>query len=246
MTNFSPNEHYRYSLKEGMSGFDVWALQIALNAAPLNPHLVLDGDFGPKTAGAVKTIQTNLHVTVDGIAGPQTQSTLCARECESIHGLVPEGLIKGICFGESGGIIPATSGLYASGSRDYGPLQDNMTNPTQGQLENAFNPKYEVLKVAHELNNSYTKFIGKPGAKTPEEAWKLAVLNYNWPAAAEQIAKGNGNMWQYESEGKRYHMYDPAPWVKNIGVPGVTTGLQWAEFYVQSKIVYVTSWSVPS
>ena len=244
MSAFSPNEHYRYSLKQAMSGWDVWSIQIALNATPGKPRLVEDGVFGPATAAAVKTIQGHLGVTVDGICGPQTQSALCVRECNAVQHVVPAGLLKGICLGESGGIIPTTSAVYPNGSRDYGPLQDNLTSPSQAALREAFNVVLQAHEVAERVKSTFISFHGQPGAHSTEEAWRLAVLNYNWPAAANQIAAGHGDTWTYSSEGKRYRLADPVPWVEAFHIPNVRTGWDWCRHYIDSKAVYVKTWSV--
>lgn len=245
-TVFAPNEHYRFSLREGMSGWDVWAVQIALNGTPGKPGLVEDGVFGDRTRKSVTNLQVNLHVTGDGIVGPQTQAALCARECEAVKHVVPVGLVKGICFGESSGIIPSTSSRYPNGSRDYGPLQDNLTAPSQAALREAFDVALQARGVAGARRSAYESFLGKPGAKTMEEAWRLAVLNYNWPAAAEQLADGHGASWTYVESGTGVvrKLADAAPWVEALGVPGVRSGLDWCTFYVDSKVVYVSSWTV--
>lgn len=242
--NISPNENYRYVLKEGMSGWDIQTIQIAFNSTPGKYNLILDGSFGPKTDFAARAIQHNLGITVDGIVGPQTQSSLCARECESVKNLVPAGLIKGICFGESGGIVPTTSAKYSNGSRDYGPLQHNMIDPSQNELENAYSPILQAYRVAREINSAYTDFLTQTGTGSKEDSWRLAVLNYNWPAAAQKIAAGEGEIWVYNSEGKQYKMNSPAPWIEKFGITGVSTGWQWAEHYINSKIIFVKSWTI--
>jgi hypothetical protein len=242
-STWHPNNTYRFSFRKGMSGWDVWAIQVALNGS--GHSLVLDGAFGPLTDAAVRAVQTALHVTVDGIMGPQTQAALCAAECAraELH-LTPKGLLKGICFGESGGIIPATSTLYPNGSRDYGPLQDNLLNPSDADLREAFNVRLQAREVGVQRLSAYDFFHGQPGAQSQEEAWRLAVLSYNWPAAANKIAAGLGSSWTYTSEGHQYKLADPAPWIERIGVAGVSTGWEWAKFYIDTKVVYVTSWSV--
>lgn len=246
MTTFQPNEHYRFSLKAGMSGPDVWAVQITLNATPWKPGLAEDGVYGPRTVEAVETIQRRLAVKVDGVCGPITQSTLCVRECDLVQHVVPAGLLKGICLGESGGIIPTTSPVYPNGSRDYGPLQDNLSSPSQQALREAFDIVLQAKEVAGRVKSTFVSFRGQLGAKTAEDAWKLAVLNYNWPAAANQIAAGHQATWVYveSGTGTKRHLADPAPWVEQYGVPGVRTGLDWCRFYVASKIIYVKSWTI--
>jgi peptidoglycan hydrolase-like protein with peptidoglycan-binding domain len=66
------------TLAEGATGPVVKKLQTALNegrgsfAPASNPVLVVDGDFGPITASAVKGAQQEGAITADGIVGLQT------------------------------------------------------------------------------------------------------------------------------------------------------------------------------
>lgn len=242
---FQPNEHYRYVLRHGLYGFDVWAIQIAFDEH--GAGLVEDGSFGPSTEAASRVIQRDLGVVVDGIVGPQTQASLCALACSSAEKhRTPKGLLKGICFGESGGIIPATTPVYGNGSRDYGPFQDNETNPSQAVLRKAFSPHKQAESLAAALSQRHSQFFGQRGAPGDEGAWKLAVLSYNWPAAAEQLAAGHGETWVYTESGTgaRRHLADPAPWVERFGIHGVSSGMDWCDHYVASKIGFVESWAV--
>lgn len=61
-------------LKLGSKGKDVRYLQEKLNA--LGYNLVVDGEFGPKTEGAVKDFQKSYKLTKDGIVGPLTWDKL--------------------------------------------------------------------------------------------------------------------------------------------------------------------------
>jgi peptidoglycan hydrolase-like protein with peptidoglycan-binding domain len=66
------------TLQQGSHGTVVNKLQTALNegrgdfAPNSNPVLAVDGDFGPKTATAVKGMQSEGHIAADGIVGLQT------------------------------------------------------------------------------------------------------------------------------------------------------------------------------
>jgi peptidoglycan hydrolase-like protein with peptidoglycan-binding domain len=66
------------TLAEGSTGSVVRSLQTLLNegrgdfAPSSNPVLVVDGDYGPITATAVKGAQQEGGVTVDGVVGLQT------------------------------------------------------------------------------------------------------------------------------------------------------------------------------
>lgn len=58
-------------LKTGSTGEAVKALQANLNTL-IGAGLIVDGDYGPKTATAVSNFQRQYGLTVDGIAGDQT------------------------------------------------------------------------------------------------------------------------------------------------------------------------------
>jgi len=246
--SFQPTEHYRFIFKEGMSGWDIEAAQIALNSAGVLPQLVTDGVFGPRTKGVVEQVQRSLGITIDGIAGPQTQSLLSARECTRAEPHVtPAGLLKGICLGESGGFWAATSSRYPDGSRDYGPLQDNLgSDASETVIKEAFRVRLQAREVGQARRSAHDFFLGQAGAKTQEAAWRLSVLSYNLPAAANQIAAGRGDTWIYTESGTgaKRHLSDVAPWVQAYHIPGVNTGFDWCDYYVATKVAYVKTWEV--
>lgn len=65
------------TLKKGMSGEDVRALQILLKGRGYNGNMhTPDGKFGSNTQGAVKLYQKAKGLTVDGIAGEKTLKSL--------------------------------------------------------------------------------------------------------------------------------------------------------------------------
>ena len=68
---WQPTTDFRWTLKKGMQGDDVGALQLNL------PNLVVDGDYGRMTRRAVWRFQADHGLEVDGIAGIVTQQKLC-------------------------------------------------------------------------------------------------------------------------------------------------------------------------
>lgn len=66
------------TLRRGVSGNDVKALQNGLNAAFdfAGDNLVTDGAFGAKTEAHVKAYQTLKGLASDGVVGPNTRSSL--------------------------------------------------------------------------------------------------------------------------------------------------------------------------
>jgi peptidoglycan hydrolase-like protein with peptidoglycan-binding domain len=64
-------------LKTGSVGPEVRDLQGSLNQAlPMEPALVIDGRFGPKTCARVITFQMSSGLVPDGVVGPMTRTAL--------------------------------------------------------------------------------------------------------------------------------------------------------------------------
>jgi hypothetical protein len=253
-----PTSEYRSVFKLGMpDGWDIQTIQIAINSFISSgiALLVEDGSYGSLTDARVRSMQKILGIKVDGIVGQQTQIALCDQECirYEVH-VTPRGLLRGICHGESGCIIPTTSVLYTNKTRDYGPLQDNIKEPTQTQLREAYSPGIQAKRVGKEIRNQQSIYFGQPGAISVEKSWRLAVLHYNWPAASDQIAAGHGNTWTYAEyiNGPRYSLADNAPWINRVGkATQGWSGWRWCESYINTKVIgpdplhpYVTSWIV--
>ena len=66
------------SLKPGMSGSSVTALQQALTQLGYNPGTA-DGSYGPSTTQAVTAFQAAKGLTADGVAGPATLAAINTR-----------------------------------------------------------------------------------------------------------------------------------------------------------------------
>ncbi|RIV36799.1 D-Ala-D-Ala carboxypeptidase family metallohydrolase [Micromonospora radicis] len=65
------------TLSQGRSGSDVRELQLRVAGWAGNRDIVeLDGQYGPKTAAAVRRFQSAYGIRADGIAGPQTFAKL--------------------------------------------------------------------------------------------------------------------------------------------------------------------------
>ncbi|MBE9191431.1 peptidoglycan-binding protein [Gloeocapsopsis crepidinum LEGE 06123] len=62
------------SVREGMKGDSIWALQRLLKEEGF--QLELDGHFGPKTLAAVKAFQKKRELVADGVVGIQTWQAL--------------------------------------------------------------------------------------------------------------------------------------------------------------------------
>lgn len=229
---------YRYrALREGLSGWDCWALQAALGG------LVKDGEFGPATASAVRSLQSQEKLLVDGIAGTITQREAAyrciwpAQEDQE----TPSGLLRGVVEGESGFLVGNHTAPYPNGTRDLGLCMFNMV-PTVANMQFAFDARKAIMRTAQNISSQHDTYLNQPGVKGDQRlAWRFAVGRHNWPAAADRFADGTIGSWRYVSRGVSYRMSDPAPWVREIGVAGVDTGYEWFQFYVDSKVLYCPS-----
>ncbi|WP_304608736.1 peptidoglycan-binding domain-containing protein [Hyalangium versicolor] len=76
------------TLKQGSSGAAVKTLQQALAKAGFSPGAA-DGQFGPKTAAAVKAFQSAKGLAADGIVGPKTWAKLNAAGSSTTGGSGP-------------------------------------------------------------------------------------------------------------------------------------------------------------
>jgi hypothetical protein len=64
------------TLRIGSVGEDVVVLQLALTHRGITSHGRADGEFGPRTDGAVREWQRRAGLVVDGIVGPKTRASL--------------------------------------------------------------------------------------------------------------------------------------------------------------------------
>jgi len=90
------------TLREGMSGSDVTQLQIRLAGWPANSgeQLSVDGNFGPRTAAALRRFQSAYGLGVDGVAGSQTFNKIYElqdNDCTPIHFSFAELTQSGTC-----------------------------------------------------------------------------------------------------------------------------------------------------
>lgn len=268
MFSFLPPLHYRYALKRGQVGSDVWALQINLNL--LGASLVEDGEFGPASEAAVKKYQASRKLVADGIAGNKTQTQMCLDLIPHYEpASLPNGLLRGIIEGESGYAVGCVN-TDAAGGIDCGWTQDRVPTAeyNQDRFHRAFRAANAFPALARALQAAAHGYYGKPGAKSAKQAWWCGTLNWNWPAAAMHYANGDVDSWRYisrwypglkigdggqlvqtfpdGSQDRRYSMSTAAQWILRYGVEGVSNGGDWAAFYVRTKWKYTgTDWPTP-
>lgn len=228
--------------KQGESGTGVWALQKALSKSGVGGSLTIDGEFGPLTERVVKTFQDLVRITADGIAGPTTQSKLGSHLAAlKIPGndeliTVVRSVVKCVIRGESGGKVAAVN-WSVPGGVDCGYTQRRITEPyTDDKIQRAFDSFYQIGLLKSSLLELYEIFRHRDGTKTNERAMRLAVLNHNYPSAADKISRvGVGGLGAYWTT--------PQDWVKDIGAKfpdgaEIQTPLEWVQHYSLSSSLH--------
>ncbi len=249
-----PNSNFRYAFKEGFNGWDVYAIQVALNSHQKTFPITEDGFFGPQTKECVLREQRNHHLAVvDGVIGQKTQIKICESEARlaETDNRIPIGLLLGLAQGESGLFFAAVSGPNWNNSYDAGAIQDNIEAAQLGSLSawrKGFNLRVGFHETGLKLRTQYDGYYGDPGCKTIKDTWFTALTYHNWPAAADKMAKGEFDSWQYyaigsDGAGHYYGVDDPAYWVVQASGGRLSTARQWRDDYIQSKIIYVKNWT---
>ncbi len=227
ITEASPLEFETF--KRGKEGWAVIVCQLALNSHyKTPPPLALDGIFGPHTEAIAKEVQKACGVTVDGIVGPATQEAFVKAKCKHAElGILPAGLLAGICNIESSYEWACVSPLNDNGTHDYGCTQESLSDAPAPQLLAAFNPDAAAHMLAGETLGFYRAVVGKVGNR---RAWELAALDHNWPAAAWAIAEGN-EAW----------LDKPFAFTT---AKGYATGLAYVDHYIEVATAQVANFTV--
>lgn len=236
-----PDRHFRYAFKRGMSGWDVQALQIALNSHQKTFPITEDGIFGPQTEECIKREQANHHLTVDGIIGPITQSIICSVECRAADKLqrCAPGLSISIVLAESSAFFACVSGPNGNGSFDAGVTQDNLTSAElmmAAKWHYAFTLSGSISDMAAKMRRQKDIFAGRPAVNTNKYAWELAALYHNWESAAENMSYGYG---PYKEAARNDRTED---WIVTATDGRLSTPNQWAAEQIRTKTMYVTEW----
>lgn len=247
-----PNAGYRWSFKKGMTGWDVWALQVALNSHQKTFPIEEDGIFGKQTHECVLREQRNHHQDDDGVIGPLTQAAICKTEATlaEVNESLPRGLLYGLSLGESGWQFAAVSGPNWNNSYDAGAIQENLVSSQLGKINywrQGFDLRWGFADTGHKLRLKFNEYSGRPGIKTAKDGWWTALTYHNWPAAAEKMAAGLFDSWQYyavggDGLGHYYGVDDPAFWVKEASGGRLSTAREWRDDYIRGKVIFVKSY----
>jgi Putative peptidoglycan binding domain len=220
-----------FTFKVGMPPhLGTYAIQKALIAYnPLLP-LAADGVYGVATADRVVSFQKNRGILADGIAGPQTQRMIAVamREISDPDQRVPRGVIDGLVQGESTGLVDAKNWQQLGGV-DLSYVQRRVTYPVVSEtaVRRAYDPPFQFAKVTEDFVADQAKYLAYPYVQSRvdkfEYAWRLAVLEHNWPYGAGQLAQGIGLS-------NRTADWAPVGSCFEDGAPVVTYS-DWAKFY---------------
>lgn len=185
--------YYDYRpLKRDLRGWDVYALQTALNG--MGHNLTLDGLFGHSTDVAVRLWQSGRSLTVDGIAGIITQRSLALINGEGVRqrSKLPIKLLMGQIEKECGYQLGNHTPAYKDGSRDLGVAQRN--NIQQGiSYDEAFSVPWSLDVLAKTIRLRHDRYLAAPlrdgFTRVPNErAWHLAAGSWNRPAHTAYLA----------------------------------------------------------
>lgn len=220
-----------YVLREGDRGIVVWALQRVCNSFGI--AVVEDGDFGPATTRAAKALQQALGIVVDGVVGTGTQGKLAQRLCgqeERAENLPDKLLLSKIQY-ESGGVLGAVNWSVAGGV-DCGITQRRVYSDAYGDeatIKRAFDPRYQINLSGNRVAELHDIFLAREHVHTHEGAYRLAVLNHNYPLLADKISRVG-------VEGLTSYYTTTQSWVTvhNLHFPdgaAIKTPLQWGQRY---------------
>lgn len=193
-----PTGAYVYRpLKKGQTGWDIYALQTALESAGQNVG-PLDGIAGSQTDAAIRAYQTYHKLVVDGIAGVATQRHVALRVAGRAQSLyeIPAGAFKGQMEAESGYLLGNHTAQYSNGTYDIGVTQ---RNTAYASIEDAFNTPKSLKALGSALRQRHDEY--KAYGKVTDEfrLWQLAQGSWNRPAWTQTLAKG-GTLATWQSD----------------------------------------------
>lgn len=215
------------AIKLGDRGWRAFAVQTVVAVTP-------DGVWGPLTDKAVRAWQHTHGLVEDGIMGPTSQKRVlhdAGHRCDKNHGL-PNGVGAGLAQTEGAGMLAATNWSVAGGV-DCGAVQKRVLGPPfdMAELKLSFSPTKAVDWGCARLSRAWNDTATRNRHFTDDESLRVAALQHNWPAGADQIIRrypGGGQWWRYVSSPD-----SPASWV-----PGFTRG-EWCREYAARVLRFV-------
>jgi hypothetical protein len=237
---WNPTTSYRYSLKKGMAGFDVAALQV-------NLHVEVDGAYGRLTKKAVNHFQLAADLEVDGVAGLATQEALCVKLSTPAARTeeLPVGLLKSIMSNESGFAVGAVSKHPSDAGLDIGAYQRSSgAGPgSQDFYRYAFDIRSSAYTTATEIRGAHdaqpqpvsSRYLDELAANdTDRFRWLMATLAHNWPVASHNIPR-YGRVFRYDTTADDRE----AEWIVQASGGRLHTPREWVTAYVTAATKFV-------
>lgn len=259
-------EYRRRALRLGFEGRDVAVLQLNLKRIGTTlggeyealTGVGIDGGFGAETGTLVRLYQrVRPGLDDDGVAGYMTDRYMAIdlmRPWQTKYA-VAVGLMKGLveeeCAFDPAAVAHGFVGVE-DGFEEYfdcGWTMDHIRagSFSEDRFKRAFDGERAFEALARRLRENRDNFQGALGPwwcpPGPRRPWYCAIGQWNWPAAAEKYAAGRTNWTYYErlpsGDVVARRMDEPAYWITKFNIPGVSTGHEWFQRYVESKTGYV-------
>jgi peptidoglycan hydrolase-like protein with peptidoglycan-binding domain len=169
------------TVSQGKSGDAVRAAQIQLNK--FRSNLVIDGNFGPATATAVRKFQTDNGLTVDGVIGPQTWAHLVGQAGSGCPVPSQPDLEVAKIVHRTGTGLGVTDRVMLAGF-ETGLVESNMHNLPCGDRDSlgvfqqrpsqGWGTPVQVVDVAYASNSFFTRAINVAAAHPDWSAGRVA------------------------------------------------------------------------
>lgn len=166
------------TLQLGSTGSMVKTLQIRLNVWNFQPHLAVNGDFGPAAEAAVENFQAAEGLTVDGIVGPATWAELLKTPPAGAPAITADTLYSKMqAFLNDGGpndtmpgyYGPTSSALVAAAAGD-----DNQQFYQLGELLVRDGLSNTIINLSREMNGVWYAWSERRAPPSEPNAFILA------------------------------------------------------------------------
>jgi peptidoglycan hydrolase-like protein with peptidoglycan-binding domain len=167
------------TVRLGSSGRAVRTLQTRLKAWNVQPHVAVDGDFGPAVKIAVEEFQAAEGLSADGIVGPATWADLLKTpppgpQAITVSGVVDAGLEALL---NEGGPDDTTPGYYKSRSAILTAAAagtDNRRFYQLGELLVRDGLSDTIINLSREMNGSWYEWSERHAPRAEPDAFILA------------------------------------------------------------------------
>lgn len=174
-------------LQQGSTGESVRSVQYLLNSQ--GAGLTVDGDFGPATANAVQTFQSNNGLGVDGIVGNQTWPALIVQVSagstgEAVSAVQSQLNSRSHSVAVTGNFGPETDSAVRFFQQDLGIAVDGVVGPqTWSALVSSFLSSPDVPTAAQNVFQAWTDADQGAAAKDATPQAVNALFSRTWQSS---------------------------------------------------------------